>query len=60
VKRRTLCEAVAARVAADPDRASRYVELELVREVYDAPDYFVRGQIEPERRALLASCPVPR
>jgi hypothetical protein len=59
-KRHALCETVATRVAADPDRASRYVELEFVTEVYDAPTYFVGGRTEPERRTLLASCRVPR
>jgi hypothetical protein len=59
-KRRALCETVAARVAADPDRASRYVELEFVSEVYDVADYFVRGDTGAERRKLLARCPVPR
>jgi hypothetical protein len=59
-KRRALCETVAERVADDPDRASRYVELEFVTEVYDAPAYFISGQTEPQRRKLLASCPVPR
>jgi hypothetical protein len=59
-KRRVLCETVAARVAADPDRAPRYVELEFMKEVYDAPTYFVHGQTEPETRKLLASCPVLR
>jgi hypothetical protein len=59
-KRRALCEAVAARVAVDPDRASLYVELEFVREVYDVPAFFQRGDTRAERRKLLASCPVPR
>jgi hypothetical protein len=60
-KRRALCETVAARVAADPDRASRYVELELVTEVYDASTFFLDGaDAKAERRKLLASCPVPR
>lgn len=59
-KRRALCETVAARVAADPDRASRYVELQFVTEVYDAQTYFVGRQTEPEPRKLLASCSVPQ
>jgi hypothetical protein len=57
-KRRALCEAVAERVATDPDRASRYVELEFVAEVYDGPAYFVGGQVEPQSRKRLAHCPV--
>lgn len=59
-KRRALCETVAERVAADPDRASRYVELEFVTEVYDASGFFLRGETKAETRKLLASCPVPR
>lgn len=58
-KRRALCEAVARRVAADPKRSPRYVELEFVAEVYDTSTYF-RGQTEAQSRKLLASCPVPR
>jgi hypothetical protein len=59
-KRHALCETVAARVAADPDRASRYVELELVTEVYDVSAFFLLDDTQAERRKLLASCPVPR
>jgi hypothetical protein len=59
-KRRALCQTVAARVAADPDRASRYVELEFVAEVYDTSAYFLHGDTRAERRKLLASCPVPQ
>jgi hypothetical protein len=59
-KRRALCEIVAARVAADSDRASRYVELQFVTEVYDAQTYFVGRLTEPKPRTLLASCPVPQ
>lgn len=59
-KRRALCETVAERVAADPERASRYVELAFVREVYDTSAYFLRGDTNAARRKLLASCPVPR
>jgi hypothetical protein len=58
-KRRALCETVAARVAANPDRASRYIELQFVTEVYDAQTYFVGRKTEPEARKLLASCRVP-
>jgi hypothetical protein len=59
-KRRALCETVAARVAADPARGSRYVELEFVSEVYDTSAYFLRGDTRAEQRKLLASCPVPK
>ena len=57
-KRRELCEAVAERVAADPDRADRYVELEFVAETYETRTYFA-GHTEPQSRKLLASCSVP-
>jgi hypothetical protein len=59
-KRRALCETVAARVAADPDRSRRVVELEFVIEVYDVSAFFLRGETTAERRKRLASCPVPR
>lgn len=58
-RRRALCETVASRIRVDPDRASRYVELNFVAEVYDAPAYF-HGQTEAVSRKVLASCPVTR
>ena len=57
-----LCEAVAARVAADPDRAKRYNELVFVTEVYDTHRYFSGDSFDgedPLSREVLATCPLP-
>jgi hypothetical protein len=56
--RRALCRAVAERLAADPERAGRYVGVVFVTEVYDAPAYFF-GETTPSAVTVHAQCPVP-
>jgi hypothetical protein len=53
----SLCEAVAARVAADPYRADLYIELRFQTEVYDAPAYFL-GTTTPRSVTAHARCPI--
>jgi hypothetical protein len=57
--RRSLCERVAARVAADPERAGRISAVELVTERFDVRAYFA-GEREPQERKVHFTCPVLR
>lgn len=57
-KRRALCQAVAARLAADGSRANRYTEVLFLTETYDAPAYFF-GDTTPQSIKVHATCPVP-
>ncbi|WP_106089598.1 hypothetical protein [Enhygromyxa salina] len=58
-RRRALCEAVAARVADDDERAGVYAQIVFVTETYDAPAYFF-GDTNPRSIKVHATCPVPR
>ncbi|KIG14039.1 hypothetical protein DB30_07306 [Enhygromyxa salina] len=57
-RRRELCEAVAARVAADDSRADALEQIVFVTETYDAPAYFF-GETSPQSTKVHATCPVP-
>lgn len=57
-RRRALCQAVAARVAADDTLADRYASVVFLTETYDAPAYFF-GDTTPQSTKVHATCPVP-